>query len=102
MDKLQWAILTNKLNAISSQLEILVAKQEIEMADFTKLQADVAAQSTVVTSVQTLLTNLSAAIAALKGGNPADQATIDALAASVLSNSAALSAAVTANTPASS
>jgi hypothetical protein len=95
--KLDWIV--NKLHEHELRIRLLETQRKTEMADFTKLQADVTAQNTVVASVQTLLTNLSAAIAALKAGNPADQAAIDALAAQVEANSAALASAVTSNTP---
>jgi uncharacterized protein YoxC len=88
---------------IEQQLALLTTQGHVIMADLTKLQADVAAQATVVESVHTLLTSLSAEIVALKGqvsNDPATQAAVDALAASVEQNSAALAAAVTANTDA--
>ncbi len=71
------------------------------MADLSKLTADVAAEGTVIDGVTTLLGALSAAIADLKlhVEDPAAQAAIDALAAQVESHTAALSAAVAANTP---
>jgi hypothetical protein len=71
------------------------------MADFTKLQSDVADQTTVIGSVTTLLTNLSKEIADLKNAgtsDPAVQAAIDDLASKVEANSKALAYAVTANT----
>lgn len=72
------------------------------MADFSKVQADVAAQTSVIQGVTTLLTNLSQQITALKGAGDMDaatQAAIDSLAQSVESNNLALSNAVAANTP---
>lgn len=77
-------------------LNVLEKQQEIIMADLTKLTADVAAETTVDTAVQTLLTNLVAQIKAASG----DQAALDALTTQMETNAAALSAAVTANTPA--
>lgn len=77
-------------------LNALITNQEIIMADLTKLTADVAAETTVDTAVQTLLTNLVAQIKAAGG----DQAALDALTTQMEANAAALSAAVTANTPA--
>ena len=77
---------------------------EILMADFSKLHADVTAQNSVVAGVSTLLSQLSTEIAALKTAGNSDaatQAAIDDLAQKVEANSAALSQAVTANTPAS-
>jgi hypothetical protein len=74
--------------------------------DLSKLTADVAAQTSVIASVQTAFKGLADQIAALKNVAPAaDAATqkaIDDLAASVEANSASLSAAVAANTPAAS
>lgn len=83
----------DKLNRI---LSVLVKQQELIMADLTKLTADVAAETTVDNAVQTLLTNLVAQIKAASG----DQAALDALTTQMETNAAALSAAVTANTPA--
>jgi hypothetical protein len=71
------------------------------MADFTKLQSDVADQTTVIGSVTTLLANLSKEISDLKNAgtsDPAVQAAIDDLASKVEANSKALADAVTANT----
>lgn len=70
--------------------------------DLAKLQTDVAAQTTVIQSIQTLLAGLSKEITDLKTtlGDPAvAQKAIDDLAAQVEANSAALTQAVTANTP---
>ena len=73
------------------------------MADLTKLQADVAAQTTVTQGVATLLQQLAQQIADLKtagASDPSVQAAIDDLATKVEANSAALATAVSANTPA--
>ncbi len=66
------------------------------MATLADLQASVTAEDTVIDSAMTLLTGLSAQIAALTP----DQAAIDALAADVGAKTTALAAAVAANTPA--
>ena len=68
------------------------------MATLDDVQAAVTAQTDVVASATTLLTGLKTALdAAIASGNPAEvQAISDALGA----NSAALAAAVAANTPA--
>ena len=91
-----------RLEGIEKRLSYLIRLQEKEMADISKLQADVTAQSTVIDSVVTLLEGLTHAIDDLKlhTEDPAAQAAIDALATQVEAQTAALSAAVTANTPA--
>lgn len=66
------------------------------MAQIDDLKAAVAADTTVEQSAITLLTSLGAQVAAVAG----DQAATEALAQTITSNAAALSAAVTANTPA--
>lgn len=72
------------------------------MKTLSDLEADVAAEGTVIASNNTLLTGLSAQIAALKNDqtDPTTAARIDALAQAVESQTASLSAAVVANTPA--
>ncbi len=69
------------------------------MADLARITADVAAETTVVDSVKTLLDQLTAAIGAIHTEDPATQVALDALATQIETNSAALSAAVAANTP---
>jgi len=66
------------------------------MAMIDDVSADVEAQSTVIASVETLLTNLSAQLAAA-GTDPAK---LQAIKDSLDANTARLSAAVVANTPA--
>ena len=72
------------------------------MADLSRLESDVEAQTSVVASVQTLLSGLAAQIADLKNSvtDPTAQAAIDALADKIEANSKALGDAVEANTPA--
>lgn len=67
-------------------------------AALDQLSADVAAQTTVVASVTTLLSTLSAQLAAAAASND-PQAAILAVKDNIDANTAALSAAVTANTP---
>ncbi len=71
------------------------------MQTLADLQADVAASTTAEQSAITLLTGLSAQIAALKTTqtDPATAAAIDALATQVTAGTSGLSAAVVANTP---
>lgn len=71
-------------------------------AEFDKLAATVAQEKTVIGSAKTLFEGLSAKIAALKDttNDPTVIAAIDGLTASVNDNVGALSAAITANTPA--
>ena len=80
---------------------ILTTLKEFQMSgtnSLANLTAQVAAQQTVVTSVQTLLTQLTAMIAAASptGDNPA----IDAIVTQLQTQDTALAQAVTANTPA--
>lgn len=71
-------------------------------ADLDALNAAVAEQTTVESSVETLLNGLSAQIAALKTGqtDPAVLAVLEQAAAIVSGNNAKAKAAVVANTPA--
>lgn len=69
--------------------------------DFSKLQADVAAEQTVVDSVVALLEKLAQELRDALAGvpDPAAQAAIDDVAAKLEAHTAALAAAVAANTP---
>lgn len=101
---------THELRNIGHKLEVLIAlqtrtnllleviaKQEIIMSkEIDDLKAAVEAETTVNQSAITLLTNLSAQIAAVAG----DKDATEALANTVKANADALGAAVTANTPA--
>lgn len=83
-------------------LGLINYRLETTMADLSKLQNDVTAQTSVIQGVSTLLSQLSKEISDLKNQGSADptlQAAIDDLAAKVESNSQALADAVTANTP---
>lgn len=75
---------------------IFKRKTNIVMADLTKLQADVANETTLDQSVITLLTNLAAEIKAAG----TDQAALDAITTQMEQNASALATAVAANTPA--
>ena len=66
------------------------------MATLQDLQTAVTAEDTVIDSAMTLLAGLAAQVAALAP----NQAAIDALAKDITDKTAALSAAVVANTPA--
>lgn len=73
-----------------TRLLLALAKLEATMAlDLSKLQTDVAAQGTIIQSVQ-------ARVAALETGSSAEQAAVDAIASTVESNNAALTALATA------
>jgi peptidoglycan hydrolase CwlO-like protein len=89
--------------AIQNLLILLLKKENTMTTAFEDLTANVAAQSTVIASVQTLISNLhgelAAAIQAAKVAGT-DTVALEALAQQVKSNSAALIAAVVANTPA--
>lgn len=80
-------------------LGTLVNNEEKIMAKIDDLVTDVASETTLEGSVETLLTGLAAQVAALQSGDPATQAKIDALHTQLTSNITALQAAVTANTP---
>lgn len=83
-------------NAPSSSLTEINQKLATIMSTIADLHAAVTAEDTVIDSAVTLIQGLADKIAALKP----EQAAIDALAADVQAKSAALSAAVAANTPA--
>jgi beta-phosphoglucomutase-like phosphatase (HAD superfamily) len=77
--------------------EILDNQRKI-MSALTDLQAAVAAENTVIASAITLLNGLKAQLdAAIASGDPA---ALTALSADIAGQTAALAAAVTANTPA--
>jgi hypothetical protein len=87
-------ILANQ-TLILERIDQMSASNTNSMAN---LQATVAAQTTVITSVETLLSQLSTALAAASptGDNPA----IDAIVTQLTANNASLATAVTTNTPA--
>lgn len=86
------------LAPVLAKLDDLLAKENQHMKNLDDLIADVTAQTTVVQSVSTLLSSLSAQLqAAVAAG---DTAKIQQIATAMEANTASLSAAVTANTPA--
>lgn len=82
-------LILRKLNKIDIQGEII-------MADFTDVEAAVAADTDAVNSAITLLTSLADEVEATGG----DQDKVTALAAEIRTNTATLASAVAANTPA--
>ena len=84
-------------------IEILInrlSKQETTMAiDLTKLTAEVAANTSVTSSVVALVQQLAAQVAGITTTDPATQAQLDALVAQLQGNDTSIAAAVTANTP---
>ena len=90
----------SKLDAILAALGVVLQKEEKLMALIDDLLVDVQDESTVVGSVETLLTNLSQMLAAALAAGTATPAQLQAIKAVVDTNKARLSAAVVANTPA--
>lgn len=84
------------LRRIERKLDLLLQKEKIIMADLATLEADVAAETAADQSAIVLLKGLKDALDAA-GTDPAKLA---ALSQSIEANTAALAAAVTANTPA--
>src|SRR5664279_3289947 len=84
-----------RLDQILTAVQALTLKENSIMADLSVLTTDVAANADAVASAVALLEGLSAALAA--AGN--DPVALAALADSLSSNTAALAAAVVANTP---
>jgi hypothetical protein len=74
----------------------LTEKESSTMSDLSAITQAVAAETSVLAGVLTMLTELEAAVAATKP----DQASIDALAVQITANKNAMAAAVLANTPA--
>ena len=89
--------LAAKLDLANSKLDQLLKGQQTEMADLSKLQADVTQNQSVVDSAVTLLQGLKAALDAAG----TDPAALAALSSSLETQTAALAAAVAANTPSS-
>lgn len=85
-----------KLDRLLVLAGAITNKETLVMADVTKIQADVAAQNTVVGSVVTLLQQLKTSLDAAG----TDPAALAALSQQIEANTQALSAAVVANTPA--
>lgn len=100
-------ILANQSRILANQQTILailrqLATQEREMAiDLTTITAEVANNTSVTQSVVKLVQNLAAQIAAIPpSSDPATQAALDQLSATLKANDTAIAGAVTANTPA--
>ena len=101
-------IVTTKLNAVlrnqSTMLALLseILQKENKMAiDLTAMTAEVANNTSVTASVEQLVTNLVAQIAAIPpSSDPVTQAALDALTATLSGNDTSIAAAVVANTPA--
>lgn len=95
--------LSVQLTRLEGKVDRLMALDATTQTSLDNLNAAVAQQTTVESSVETLLTGLSAQIATLKTGqtDPAVIAAIDAAAGIVSANNAKAQAAVVANTPAS-
>lgn len=92
-DKREWLIY--------QQNHSILEKLNIMAGTITDLKNEITQEETVEQSLITLVNGLGAQIkAALPNLSAADQATLDSLLSSVTSDSAAMSAAVTANTPA--
>lgn len=92
-------ILSNQqriLDSLSQLRSDVAAFKKTVIMDLTQLTADVAAETTIDQSVETLLTTLAGEITAA-GGDPV---ALKALTDQMEANAAALGAAVTANTPA--
>jgi hypothetical protein len=98
-------VIFRQLNRIEQKLDLLLAREKAHMAtlqdEIATLTTNVAAQDTVIGSVETLLTGLTNTINTLKGSiaDPAAIAALDQLATQVAANSTRIAAAVTANTP---
>jgi hypothetical protein len=82
-------------------LKQILSKENAMAVDLTAMTAEITKNTTIVGSVQALLTQLTALIAAIPPSNdPVTQAALDALTATLTTNDSAISAAVVANTPA--
>ena len=89
-----------QINAILARLVKLEGKVIKMTLDWAKLEADIAAEQTAIDGVVKLLETLSAEIRNLPTSDPATQAKIDGIASQLEAQTAALAAAVAANTPA--
>jgi hypothetical protein len=94
------------LNLINHKLDLLLVQQQKGLdkmaVDITALTAEVANNTTVDGSIEQLLTNLAAQLAALAAGtgDAATQTALNSLVTTLQQNDAAIAASVTANTPA--
>ena len=94
------ARIESKINQVLANQAAAMQTGAMFMADFTAMEAAVTKQTTVVLSVETLLQQMAAQIAAIPTTDPATQAAIDGYVAQIEDNTARLSAAVAKNTPA--
>jgi predicted ArsR family transcriptional regulator len=98
--------LERQLNRIEQKLDrlfILFQQETEKMAvDLTALTAEVANNTAVDSSIEQLVQNIAAQLAALAAGtgDAATQTALNALVATLQNNDTAIAAAVTANTPA--
>ena len=91
--------LTARLDNINIKLNILLKRENDMAVDVSALTAEVTRNSDVTASVVTLVNNLAAQIAAIPPStDPATQAALDDLKATLAANDDAIAAAVTANT----
>ena len=89
------------VNLVATKLDTLTSKEATEMATLDDIKQEVTDQTTIVGSVSTLLTSLSAQLqTAITNAAPADPTELQAIADSLKANSDALAKAVAANTPA--
>ena len=96
-----WNSLQAQLNRIEANLRTII-KQETQMAiDLTAMTAEVATNTSVTSSVVTLLGNLTALIKAIPvSTDPVTQAALDQLSATLAANDTTIAGAVVSNTPA--
>src|SRR5215472_6796601 len=95
----QWFMVLNRqLTVISAKLDLLIAKETKEMATLDDVHAAVAAQTSVVAAVTTLLQQLSAQLSAAIA-NADDPAKLQELVDEINANANSLANAVAANTP---
>lgn len=95
-----WATaLAAQLTVISSKLDILIKGETGMAVDITKIQAEIANNTTVTASVVALVQSLAAQIKAIPpSSDPTTQAALDTLTQTLTANDATLAAAVTSNT----
>ena len=88
-----------KLDVLTAMVQQLIKEQQM---DISALTTEIANNTTVTASVESLLANLTAEIATISSGSTdaATQTALNALVATLQANDAGISAAVVANTPA--
>lgn len=97
--KLMETIHANQL-VMLAKLDAILKREATMAVDVSKIQADVAAQTTVTQSAVALLQQLTDALKNIPPStDPQTQAAIDALAQSIEANTASLADAITKNTP---